>query len=41
LEKKSVYERYGLKLLELDAEDLQRLDEVLPRKLLKHGLAVY
>lgn len=41
LEKKSVYERYGLKLLELDAEDLPRLDEVLPRKLLKHGLAVY
>jgi len=41
LEKKRVYERNGLKLLELDAEDLARLDEVLPRKLLKHGLAVY
>lgn len=41
LEKRAVYERHGLKLLELDAEDLPRLDEVLPRKLLKHGLAVY
>jgi hypothetical protein len=41
LAKRSVYERSGLALLELDAEDLPRLDEVLPRKLLKYGLAVY
>ncbi|MBK6286616.1 MAG: glycerol kinase [Gammaproteobacteria bacterium] len=41
LEKKSVYERHGLRLLELVADDLQRLDDVLPRKLLKYGLAVY
>lgn len=41
LEKRALYERSGLALLELDAEDLPRLDEVLPRKLLKHGLAVY
>lgn len=41
LAKRAVYERHGLSLLELDAEDLPRLDEVLPRKLLKHGLAVY
>jgi hypothetical protein len=40
LAKKAVYERNGLKLLELDAADLPRLDEVLPRKLLKHGVAV-
>jgi hypothetical protein len=41
LAKRSVYERHGLALLELDAEDLPKLDEVLPRKLLKYGLAVY
>ena len=41
LEKKSIYERHGLRLLELGADDLQRLDDVLPRKLLKYGLAVY
>jgi hypothetical protein len=41
LAKRAVYERSGLTLLELDAEDLPRLDEVLPRKLLKYGLAVY
>ena len=41
LAKRGVYERNGLALLELDAEDLPRLDEVLPRKLLKYGLAVY
>jgi hypothetical protein len=40
LAKKAVYERNGLKLLELDAADLARLDEVLPRKLLKHGYAI-
>jgi hypothetical protein len=41
LAKRGVYERSGLSLLELDAEDLPKLDEVLPRKLLKYGLAVY
>jgi hypothetical protein len=41
LEKRAVYERHGLALLELDAEDLPKLDEVLPRKLLRYGLAVY
>jgi hypothetical protein len=41
LEKKAVYEREGLRLLELGMADLPRLDEVLPRKLLKYGLAVY
>jgi len=41
LEKKAVYERNGLKLLEIGQADLSRLDEVLPRQLLKHGLAVY
>lgn len=41
LEKKAVYERNGLKLLEIGADDLTRLDDVLPRRLLKHGLAVY
>ena len=41
LDKKAVYERHGLKLLEIGPDDLARLDEVLPRKLLKHGLAVY
>lgn len=40
LAKKAVYERNGLRLLELDAADLGRLDEVLPRKLLKLGVAV-
>ena len=41
LDKKAVYERHGLKLLEIGPDDLARLDEVLPRALLKHGLAVY
>jgi len=41
LHKKEIYERHGLRLLELAIDDLQRLDEVLPRKLLKYGLAVY
>lgn len=41
LEKKAVYERNGLRLLELAPADLGRLDEVLPRRLLKYGLAVY
>jgi hypothetical protein len=41
LEKKAVYQRHGLRLLELGPDDLSRLDEVLPRKLLKYGLAVY
>jgi hypothetical protein len=41
LHKKEVYDRHNLRLLELGADDLARLDEVLPRKLLKYGLAVY
>lgn len=41
LEKKAVYERHGLKLLEISSDEIERLDEVLSRQLLKHGLAVY
>jgi len=41
LEKKAIYDREGLNLLELGSSDIDRLDEVLPRKLLKYGLAVY
>ena len=40
LAKKAVYERHGLRLLELDASELQKLDEVLPRKLLRFGVGV-
>ena len=33
LDKKAVYERHGLKLLEIGPDDLSRLDEILPRAL--------
>ena len=41
LRKKAIYQREKLNLLELNSEDIHRLDEVLPKKLLRYGLAVY
>jgi hypothetical protein len=41
LAKRQVYQRYGLDLLELSESDAEILDDVLPKRLLKYGLAVY
>jgi len=40
-EKKGIYEKYGLNLVELNDEDIINLDDVLPRLLLKHGITTY
>lgn len=39
--KKQIYQKYGFKLIELDEKDIQNLDDVLPRMLLKHGVESY
>jgi hypothetical protein len=36
--KRELYGKYGLRLIELTEEDIRRLDDVLPRKLLAFGL---
>lgn len=41
LVKQELYQQAGLAVIELMPEDLAHLDEVLPRALLKHGLAIY
>jgi len=38
--KTSIYNANGLKLIELQDADLRRLDDVLPRKLLKYGVRI-
>lgn len=40
-EKISVYEKYGFKLIELNDSDIQNLDDILPKKLLKYGIQAY
>ena len=40
-QKLHVYAKYGLTLLELGESDLARLDDVMPRLLLKHGIEAY
>ena len=37
-EKLEVYKKYGFKLIGLEESDVEKLDEVLPRLLLKHGV---
>ena len=37
-EKIALYEKYGLSLLELEDKDVQNLDDVLPKLLLKYGI---
>ena len=39
--KLAVYEKYGFKLIELDDTDVQNLDDILPRMLLKFGVQAY
>ena len=39
--KLAVYEKYGFKLIELDDTDVQNLDDILPRLLLKFGVQAY
>ncbi|AEI45746.1 hypothetical protein [Paenibacillus mucilaginosus] len=39
--KLDIYEKYGFKLIELEDADIQNLDDVLPRKLLKFGIQAY
>lgn len=40
-EKKAVYKKYGFNLIELGDADVQNLDDILPRRLLKHGVQAY
>lgn len=37
----AIYEKYGFKLIQLDDADMQNLDHVLPRLLLKFGVQAY
>jgi hypothetical protein len=39
--KLAVYEKYGFKLIELDDTDVQNIDDILPRLLLKFGVQAY
>ena len=40
-QKISIYEKYGFNLIQLKDEDVQNLDDVLPRLLLKYGIQAY
>jgi very-short-patch-repair endonuclease len=39
--KKSIYEKYGFNLIELNDKDILNLDDILPKKLLKFGVQAY
>ena len=39
--KKMIYEKYGFNLIELNDSEVQNLDDILPRLLLKHGVQSY
>lgn len=39
--KREIYAKYGFKLIELEDKDIQNLDDVLPRLLLKHGVETF
>ena len=39
--KKEIYQKYGFNLIELKDKDVQNLDDILPRLLLKHGIQAY
>ena len=39
--KESIYEKYGFNLIELQDKEVQNLDDILPRLLLKHGVQSY
>ena len=40
-DKIKIYEKYGFNLIELGDEDIQNLDDILPKKLLKFGIQAY
>ena len=40
-EKLKVYEKYGFNLIEIIDSDIQNLDDILPKKLLKFGIQAY
>jgi hypothetical protein len=40
-EKQSIYDKYGFNLIELHDSDIQNLDDILPKKLLKFGIQAY
>lgn len=40
-QKQEIYKKYGFKLIELEEKDVQNLDDILPRLLLKHGIQSY
>jgi len=39
--KQELYKKYGFNLIELEDKDVQNLDDVLPKMLLKHGVQAY
>ncbi|WP_069472452.1 hypothetical protein [Candidatus Marithrix sp. Canyon 246] len=39
--KQNIYKKYNLKLIELEDKDVQNLDDILPRLLLKYGIQTY
>ncbi len=41
VEKIAIYKKYGFNLIELQDEDVQNLDDTLPRLLLKYGVQAY
>ncbi|MUK87772.1 hypothetical protein GMD78_05065 [Ornithinibacillus sp. L9] len=40
-EKLKIYEKYGFNLIEIQDWDIQNLDDILPKKLLKIGIQAY
>ncbi|MGX6446239.1 glycerol kinase [Neobacillus sp. K501] len=40
-EKIRIYEKYGFNLIEINDADIQNLDDILPKKLLKFGIQAY
>ncbi len=40
-QKIELYKKYGFNLIELEDKDVQNLDDILPRLLLKHGVQAY
>lgn len=40
-EKRAIYKKYDLNLIELGDQDIANIDDVMPRLLLKHGITTY
>jgi ribosomal protein S19E (S16A) len=41
IEKLGIYQKYGFKLIEIEDSDIQNIDDILPKKLLKFGIQTY